>query len=53
MDARYSIFFKGCISCEGAFRLSNFTKLPVQPFYDVCRVHDSSDIVTKAEEGAD
>ena len=44
-------FFQCRIAWEYAFRFRDFPILAVQSFYDICRVHNASDIIRKLEKG--
>ena len=43
--------FQCRIAWEYAFRFRDFPILAVQSFYDICRVHNASDIIRKLEKG--
>ncbi len=43
--------FRCRIAWEYAFRFRDFPILAVQSFYDICRVHNASDIIRKLEKG--
>ena len=42
--------FQCRIALEYAFRFRDFPILAVQSFYDICRVHNASDIIRKLEK---
>ena len=43
--------FQCRIAWEYAFRFRDFPILAVQSFYDICRVHNASDVIRKLEKG--
>ena len=43
--------FQCRIAWEYAFRFRDFPILAVQSFYDICRVHNASDIIRKLKKG--